>query len=166
MDRAVKVRDRDKRLDIVFAALLEEFTVEFDTLAVGLSLISLRVDSGPCNGKTIDGKTHLSKQTDIFLEMMVHINTLPGGVEVAVFKIQHGALAACYEAPERSIRYHVNVGKAAAIQIVGAFTLIGGCRAAPKKIRRERHNTQLLIIERSLFRFIITRCGGVRPLII
>ena len=46
VDRAVKMSDRDKRLDVVFAAFIEEFAVEFDAFAVGLGLVAVRVDPG------------------------------------------------------------------------------------------------------------------------
>ena len=54
MDRAVKMSDRDKRLDVVLAALLEELAVEFDALAVGLGLIAVRVDPGPGHREAVD----------------------------------------------------------------------------------------------------------------
>ena len=54
MDRAVKMGYRDKRLDVVLAALLEELAVEFDALAVGLGLIAVRVDPGPGHREAVD----------------------------------------------------------------------------------------------------------------
>ena len=54
VDRAVKMGDRDKRLDVVFAALLDELAVEVDAFAVGLGLITVRVDPGPGHGEAVD----------------------------------------------------------------------------------------------------------------
>ena len=66
--------------------------------------------------------------------MVVHVDAFSGRVEVAVFKIEHRALAACDEAAERAVGYYVNVGKAAAVEVVGAFTLIGGGGSAPEEV--------------------------------
>ena len=133
VDRAVKMGDRDKRLDVVLAALLEEFAVEFDSFAVGLDLVAVRVDSGPGNRKAVDREAHFGEEFDIFFEMVVHIDAFFGRVEVAVFKVEHRALAAGDEAAERPVRYYVNIGEAAAVEVVGAFALIGGGGAAPEK---------------------------------
>ena len=72
--------------------------------------------------------------------MVVHVDAFFGRVEVAVFKIEHRALAAGDEAPERAIRNYVNIGEAAAVKVVGAFALIGGGGAAPEEVCGKGHS--------------------------
>ena len=66
--------------------------------------------------------------------MVVHVDAFFGRVEAAVFKIEHRALAAGDKAAERAVGYYIDIGEAAAVEVVGAFALIGGGGAAPEEV--------------------------------
>lgn len=71
--------------------------------------------------------------------MMVHVDALFGGVKIAFLEGKHRTLAACYEAAVGTVRNHIDICQAAAIQVISAFALIcGGC-TAPEKVCGETH---------------------------
>ena len=144
MDGAVKVRDGDQGLNVVFAALCKELAVELDAFAVGFGLVAVRVDPGPGDGQAVDRKTHLGKELYVLLKVMVHVDPFPGRVEVTVLEVEHLSFAAGNEAAVRTVRDHVDIGEAAAVEVEGAFALIGGSGAAPEKVCGKTHIILLL----------------------
>ena len=133
------MRDGDQWLNVVLSALEEELAVELDAFAVGLGLIAVRIDSGPCDGEAVDGKAHLCEKADVFFKVMEHVDALSGRIEISFFKIEHLAMPTGDETAFRAIGYDIDVGKATAVQVKGTFALICCCGSAPKEVCGKRH---------------------------
>ena len=86
MHRHVKMAQRHQRLDTVLFALLEQRTIEGDTLRIRLLLVAAREQAAPGDGGAKDAEPHLRHQGDIFLVAVVEIDRLVAGVEFVFAK--------------------------------------------------------------------------------
>ena len=86
---AVKVSNGHQRLNAILVAFLKEIFVKFQASLIGLQFIPLRKNPAPSNGQTIGLKAHLTKEGNVLLEAVVHINGFLGWVEIAVLKVKH-----------------------------------------------------------------------------
>ena len=131
MHGAVKVGDGDQRLDTVLVAFFKEIFVEFQASFIWFRLIPLREDTGPGDGEAVGFEAHFTKEGDVFLEMMVHVDGFLGWVEITILKIKH-LLAACNDGSAVfTNRHDIHIGQATAVYIVGSFALVGSCCATP-----------------------------------
>ena len=144
-DGRIKMANRNERLDAVFAAFIDQAVIEGETGLVGDRIIAVGQDARPCDGKTVDLETHLSKQGDILFVVMIQIDGLVGGIAVFLITGQHFHLPAGDLHSVGTKGDHIYRGKAASIDIVSAFTLVGGGGTAPQKVFGEGTHTKNLL---------------------
>ena len=63
--------------------------------------------------------------------MMVHVDGFLGWVEIAILKIKHLLAAGNDGSAVLANGHNIHIGQAAAVYIVGTFTLVGSCCSAP-----------------------------------
>ena len=69
----------------VFCQFVEHLVVKFQPLFVGLQLIALGENAGPCNGHPETLQPQLGQQRNVFLVPVVKINAIPLGVHPIPF---------------------------------------------------------------------------------
>ena len=139
VNRAVEVCDGHERLDAVRLALTEYVLVEGQASLVGLGLITVGEDAGPCQAHAEGLKTHLGKEGDVLLVVVIEIDAGLRGIVIAVLEVEHLTLAGDHRIALGAVRSHVHVGQAAAVHVVGALALVGSRRAAPQEVITESH---------------------------
>ena len=142
-DGGVEVADGDQRLDAVFAALLEHAAVKGDACGVGLRVVPVGEDTGPCHRHPVALEAHLRKQGDVLFVMVVQVDRPVGRVDVPAVAGQHFELAPRHGAPVRAKGHHVHAGQAPAVLVVSAFALVGRGRAAPQEAFGHFHSSIL-----------------------
>ena len=80
----VVMADGNQRLDAVFLELLENRTVEVETRLIRLLLDALGEDAAPGDGHAEHLESHLGKQRDVLLVMMVEVDGLMIGVVLPI----------------------------------------------------------------------------------
>ena len=112
-------------------AFFEEVFVEFQACFIWLSLIPLRENTGPGDGEAVGFEAHFTKEGDVFLEMMVHVDGFLGWVEIAILKIKHLLAAGNDGSAVLANGHNIHIGQSTAVYIIGAFTLVGSRCATP-----------------------------------
>ena len=143
VNRAVEVRDGHERLDAVLLALAEHVLVEGQAGLVGLGLITVGEDTGPCQAHAEGLKAHLGKEGDVLLVVMVEIDAGLRGIVVAILEVEHLTLAGDHRVALSAVRRHVHVSQAATVHVVGTLALVGSRRAAPQEVFTESHTSIL-----------------------
>ena len=133
----VKVSNSHQGLNAVLVAFLKEIFVKFQASFIGLQLIPLRENAAPSNGQPIGLKTHLTKEGNVLLEAMVHVNSFLSWVEIAFLKVKHLFLTRDDGQTVLTNRHHIYIGQPATVRIISAFALVGSCRSAPQKSIRK-----------------------------
>ena len=125
----------DKWLYTVFPALVNNLIIEFQALFVRLSVVTIRENTCPVDRESETSETHLSKEGNIFTEVMIEINRGVGGIEDAIFNSWAESARSVDIAAEEHIR---NAQSLAALKIA-AFVLIRSTCTAPEKILWKSH---------------------------
>ena len=143
VNRAVEVRDGHERLDAVLLALAEHIFIESQAGLVGLSLVTVGEDAGPCQAHAEGLKAHLGEEGDVLLVVMVEIDAGLRGIVVAILEVEHLTLAGDHRVALSAVRRHVHVSQAATVHVVGTLALVGSRRAAPQEVFTESHTSIL-----------------------
>ena len=139
VDGAVEVRDGHERLDAVLLALTEHVLVKGQAGLVGLALVTVGENAGPGQAHAEGLKTHLGKEGDVLLVVMVEIDAGLRGIVIAVLEVEHLALAGDHRVALGPVRSHVHVGQAAAVHVIRALALVSSRCAAPQEVITESH---------------------------
>ena len=124
----------------VFCQFVKHLVVKFQPLFVGLQLIALGENAGPCNGHPETLQPQLGQQRNVFLVPVVKINAIPLGVHPIPFFLVcrfqnltgHGPLFfQLGPLVLGTVGFHVANRQASAPLLPGSFALAGSCRAAP-----------------------------------
>ncbi len=136
------VRERDERLDVVFAQLGEHVFVERQTGLVGLRVIPVREDARPGDRQAQRAVPHLGEQRDVFLVARVEIDAVPLGVPGRTGGLHRGrdGLAGDVHQGDEvgvvllgTVRAHVAGGHPASARVEAALGLAGSKRSAPEE---------------------------------
>ena len=139
----IEVADGHQRFDAVLVALVEEGIVEGEALLVGFGVVAVRQDAGPSDRQPIAPEAHLGEESDVLLEMVVHVDGFVGGVVVLRVAVQHLQLAEHHREAVLPEGDHVHIGRPAAALVVCALALVGGGGTAPQKVFRESAHEKL-----------------------
>ena len=125
--------DGDQRLDAVLMALVKNAVIESQPSLVGLGVIAVGQDAGPCNGQPEALEAHLCKQGDILFIMMIQVNSLVARIEMRGIAVQHFHIARCHRKTVRTEGGHVHRCQTLAVCLPCTLALVGGGSAAPQK---------------------------------
>ena len=139
----IEVADGHQRFDAVLVALVEEGIVEGEALLVGFSVVAVRQDAGPRDRQPVAPEAHLGEESDVLLEMVIHVDGFVGGVVVLRVAVQHLQLAEHHREAVLSEGDHVHIGRPAAALVVCALALVGGGGTAPQKVFRKSAHGKL-----------------------
>ena len=137
MHRGVEVDDGHQRFDAVAGALVEHRVIEGQAFLVGLLVVPVGEDAGPGDGHAEALESHLGHQGDVFLVMVVEVDSLMGGVDMVGVGGQHGHAAGGHRKPVLAGGDDIVGAKSLAALLPGALALVGGGGAAPKKVLRK-----------------------------
>ena len=143
---SVKVADGDQRLNAVLMALVKNAVVEGQSCLVGLSIVAVGQDAGPCNGQPEALEAHLCKQGDILFIMVIQVNGLVAGVEMCVIAAQHFHIARCHRKTVRAEGGHIHRSQTLAVCLPCTLALVGGGSAAPQKALGKFAHTLYLLV--------------------
>ena len=137
--RHLVVADGDKRLDAVPEAFVDDLIVMAQACFIGLSLVAIREDAGPCDGEAIALEAHFGKKGNVLFESVVVLDGLMTGVEGTF--LQHGGNPFALAEPAAG----ADVGHRDAFSVVvpGTLALVGRCGTAPQKIFAQYAHTFL-----------------------
>ena len=143
--RHIKVEHGNDGGNIVLQTFVDQIVIEIDSLLINLSG-SFWKDAGPCDGKTVGFKAHLSHEGNVFLVVMIMIGA--GG------KVS-GALRQFF---------YILAGRPFAVFGVGAFYLISGSGCSPEEVFGKRfkcfmQHDEVLLYGLSRFCFAISISG-------
>ena len=138
--------DGDQRLNAVLMALVKNAVVEGQSCLVGLSIVAVGQDAGPCNGQPEALEAHLCKQGDILFIMVIQVNGLVAGVEMCVIAAQHFHIARCHRKTVRAEGGHVHRCQTLAVCLPCTLALVGGGSAAPQKALGKFAHTLYLLV--------------------
>ena len=121
------VREGHERLDIVGTQAVENAVVEGEAGLIGLSVVAVGEDTAPGDGHAEHIEAHLGEQRDVFLVVMVEIDTVMIGVEAVGVDVDRNLTRLLVAASQEV----VVDGRTAAVHVPSALKLVGGGGATP-----------------------------------
>ena len=144
---------RHEWLDAVLAALVHHAIVKRKASLVGLTFESRWEDARPVYRETKDPEPHLGEQGDVLFVVMVEIYTIVTGIELAGVELGRDLTRVVMVA----VGGHIHAARTLAVYIPGSLELIGGSRAAPKKVfRKNTHCRPLFYRKRAVIATALT----------
>ena len=139
MHRAVKMRNRYKRLYSVFVTFPEYIFIKLQAFFIRFFFVTPRENTAPRNRKTVGFETHFPKHCNIFFVTVIHINGFHCRIIMFRIRPQHFLFTKAHRKAVFSMGTYIYIGKPSPPLIVCPFTLIcSGC-AAPQKSLRKTH---------------------------
>ena len=74
LERHFVMIQRDERLDIILAALVDNVFIKFQARFIRLGVVTVRENSRPTYGETETFKAHLGEKRDVFFVAVIEIN--------------------------------------------------------------------------------------------
>ena len=90
MQRRLIMRQGYQRFNAVVPAFVKDLIIKLQSFFIGLFVITVGIDPAPGNRQPEDAESHLRKQSDILLPVMIEIGPVPLGIVLKVQGMRQG----------------------------------------------------------------------------